>query len=138
MDTEYSVYLHHLAVRMPVILICLAGAGAALLYRRRYPRPAMFMLAGMVLLAAATLGGSLIRCYVIIESENADWSLEKLNWALTMNSGIWAVIQAFACGPLLMAVFSNRDDRIASPRCVKPTPAVSLEDAIGGVECQEA
>ena len=138
MDNEYSLYLNHLAVRLPVLLICLSGAGVALVYRRRYPRPAMLMLTGMVLLFAATLGGSLIRCYLLIESENADWSLDKLNWALGINTGTWAVIHAMAWGVLLMAVFSNRDNRIASPRHAKQAPVVSMEGAMGGVECQEA
>ncbi|MCL2713144.1 MAG: hypothetical protein FWD68_00715 [Alphaproteobacteria bacterium] len=136
MDTEYSVYLHHLAVRVPALLICLAGAGAALMYRRRYPRPAMLMLTGMVLLVAATVGGSLIRCYLV---ESDDWSIDQLGWALGVNTVSWAVIQAMAWGLLLMAVFSNRDNQTSPTRCVQPNqPGVSIESTMGGVECQEA
>jgi len=114
-DTLFGIYFYQLLLQVPVLLACVAGIIAALVFWQRYPRPAMLTLISMALLLITTLAQSFLSIYIGMQFRQSQYlSINQVGWLLAVNTIIWGVIRAATFFLLLAAVFKNRKEPIPS------------------------
>ncbi len=102
-----SLYVQQLVGRSPSLVICLIGLLVAIGQLKRHPRPALFVLLGMVLLLISSLLLPLAQLYLIHFHDEVFVAL-PLGTIMTGFSLIWSVLNAVALGLLVAAAFADR------------------------------
>jgi hypothetical protein len=100
--------LRQLAWHSPELLVYLVGIVLALVFRRRYPGPCLFMLVATVLLLVVTITQILGTQYLWRAKDELDWDYSKLGRILSSVSLSANSLRAIGLGLLLAAVLFRR------------------------------
>ncbi|MBW3600707.1 MAG: hypothetical protein KY475_26015 [Planctomycetes bacterium] len=106
-----TIFLQQLGYQSPVLLACLAGVTASLVFLRRATGPAMLCLLGcglfLVTILAVT-GGNAILIHLQM---SGDWPPERYMLTMRIVSFVAAVIRAVCLALLIAAVFIGRSSK---------------------------
>jgi len=110
MDSIFISFLQRLLLLTPVLLACVAGIIAALVFWQRHPRAAILTLISSVLLLVTTLASQFLVLYVVQARNSFGWNVQQSFWIISAITTIASVIQAIVYGLILASVFMNRKE----------------------------
>ncbi len=105
---EWFVLLGSYLAQFPLLLVCLIGAGLAVLYRRHYPKTARLVLMAAVLLIIEAVGGTFLRIQLPIFLHRQGWSTHEIGLALVSAEALQSLLVAAGLGLLMLAIFRWR------------------------------
>ena len=108
MDVAGSYLASQLLFQLPLIIVCVAGVVLAIVFWSRSPGASIMTLVGcLVLLLAAVLVTS-IQTYLMTARVQQGWTAVEYGTAVSVVSGVSAVVRGLAFGCVIAAVFVGR------------------------------
>src|SRR5947209_2472151 len=95
-DSFFTFLLMQLAPQAPLLLAYLVGFILALVYRGRYPGPALLTLIATIVLLITSLAQSLLFVYVIRSQHELGWDQRQVGWIFSLSAILGSVLRAAA------------------------------------------
>ena len=108
MEGFLSSVVEGLALRLPFLLVCVAGIAIVGLRWSRHPRASLLALAGLVVLLLSTLGTSVVYDLVNRFASREMWTPERMTTIYRAISFLFFTLDAIGVGLLAAAVVTGR------------------------------
>ncbi len=123
----FTMALSMLAWQIPALLVFLAGAVAAIVFWRRFPRPSLLVAISAAVSLAVNCAWPFAYSYLWLLREQKGWTVEKFGYINSALNLVHTVLYAGALGLLLIAVFLGRSGASAVEE--RPSPRVRRTSA---------
>src|SRR5262249_38409748 len=133
-DSFFPAFLMQLAAQAPLLLAYLVGFTLALVFRSRYPGPALLTLIATIMLFVTSIAQSFLFLYITRAQVELGWDHLQIGWMFSLSAMVGCGVGAAAFGLLLAAVFRGRG-RGARPVAL-PEPLPRAEPARGPADEQ--
>lgn len=108
MDDFLANAVRGLGIRLPYILVCVAGLVVALMRWSRHPRTSLLTLLGSAILLVSSLATIVVYDLVSLAINRWEVAMEQASTLFTATSFVAFTVDAIGVGFLLAAVFRKR------------------------------
>ena len=116
MGSTISFMIQQLAYAVPTLIVYLVGMVLAVIFVRKYPRPALLTLFATIILLVTTVGITFAQGYLSTLRLEYGWSQIQYGQRLSLVSIPGSILRGLGTALLLAAVFVGRKSKtITSP-----------------------